>query len=480
VSNVNVGVDRISQLVDAALRQPGARERASGIIKFMCPACRDEGHDAHADNAGLFTHNGTWGCAFAKDTPDGRRHWDAIGRALGAFERDGHTGALVPKAPQPTTAHVPASEPLRVPEAGIIGIARDFAELYAQYLESPLAFFYFVFLAYFGALIAKKVTLDSELRPEPRLFVVLIGESADTRKSTALKTTNGFFRSLGTGFDPPTLYGVGSAEGIAAELKENPDLLLQFDEFKAFVDKAKNEHSVALPMVTTLFETGDYDNRVKAERVSVRGASLSMVAACTSDTYATMFDQRFFAIGLLNRLWLVADRATSRIPVPRMIPEAELEPLRERVRRRLQNIDDAYAANGMRPVVYRLTPAAFARFRDWYETRSGSIFDRRLDTYGHRLMVLLAATTGKSAIDEEIMGAVLALLHYQLDARRECDPVDAENTIAGLEEKIRRALAREGAGSQAPALISALRPLGVEHRRRELDHCRRNGARPEG
>jgi hypothetical protein len=38
--------------------------------------------------------------------------------------------------------------------------------------------------------------------------------------------------------------------------------------------------------------------------------------------------------------------------------------------------------------------------------------------------------------------AVIALLRYQLDVRRECDPVDAENTIAILEEKIRRALAR--------------------------------------
>jgi len=34
---------------------------------------------------------------------------------------------------------------------------------------------------------------------------------------------------------------------------------------------------------------------------------------------------------------------------------------------------------------------------------------------------------------------VITLLHYQLEARRECDPVDAENTIAMLEEKIRRA-----------------------------------------
>src|SRR4030095_7618296 len=118
----------------------------------------------------------------------------------------------------------------------------------------PMAFFYFVFLTYFGALIAKKITLDTELRPEPRLYTVVIGESADTRKSTALRKVDSFFGTLGPLWGPAVLFGVGSAEGLAAELKERPELILHYDEFKSFVDKAKNEHSVALPMVTTLFE----------------------------------------------------------------------------------------------------------------------------------------------------------------------------------------------------------------------------------
>src|SRR5262249_9082376 len=209
---------------------------------------------------------------------------------------------------------------LQVPDEGMIGAGRAFATLHAQYLESPMAFFFFAFLTYFGSVIAKKVTLDTELRPEPRLYTVVLGESADTRKSTALRTTDRFFQSLGVPWEPSVLFGVGSAEGLAAELKQRSELLLHYDEFKSFVDKAKNEHSVALPMVTTLFERGEYDNRTKTERISIRGASLSLVAACTVDTYSTMFDQRFFAIGLLNRLWLVSDRADSPIAVPPMIP----------------------------------------------------------------------------------------------------------------------------------------------------------------
>jgi acetyl esterase/lipase len=104
------------------------------------------------------------------------------------------------------------AEPLRVPDIGLVGIARDFAETYAAHLESPRSFFYFGCLTYLGALIAGKVTLDSELRPEPRLYTVLLGESADTRKSTALRKVDEFFRALGAGYTPPVLFGVGSAE----------------------------------------------------------------------------------------------------------------------------------------------------------------------------------------------------------------------------------------------------------------------------
>jgi len=72
-----------------ALAQPGARRRAGGDVKFRCPGCAADGHDRHQDNARLFARGG-WGCAVApKGSPDGRRHWTAIGIALGALGPDG-------------------------------------------------------------------------------------------------------------------------------------------------------------------------------------------------------------------------------------------------------------------------------------------------------------------------------------------------------------------------------------------------------
>src|SRR5215471_13612012 len=97
----------------------------------------------------------------------------------------------------------------------------------------------------------------------------------------------------------------------------------------------------------------------------MRGASLSLIAACTTDTYATMFDQAFFAIGFLNRLWLVADRSDKRIAIPGKIPEGRLDELRDRVRDLLGRIQAAYQTNECRPVAYPITPEALGMFEDW-------------------------------------------------------------------------------------------------------------------
>lgn len=105
-----VAADHFAVLRDAAMRQPGAVERATGI-KFACPACRDEGFDDPGDNAILF-NDGRWGCAWAKDTALGRKHWEAIGRELGATQRqNGPTPRREAEQIAPQAAHTdgPAS-----------------------------------------------------------------------------------------------------------------------------------------------------------------------------------------------------------------------------------------------------------------------------------------------------------------------------------------------------------------------------------
>ena len=127
------------------------------------------------------------------------------------------------------------------PKFAMGGLAGDFADLYSSYLEPPKEFFYFSFLTCLGSVLANRLTLASEIRPQPRLYTLILGQSADDRKSTAISKTVEFFKeALGTFH---VCYGVGSAEGLQEKIKEcgNNGLLLFFDELKAFVSKCKIE-----------------------------------------------------------------------------------------------------------------------------------------------------------------------------------------------------------------------------------------------
>lgn len=123
---------------------------------------------------------------------------------------------------------------LKFPESVMTGVAGDFANLYSSYLESPKEFFFMAFLTCEGTLLANQLTLDSEITPQPRLYTVLLGESADDRKSTAIKKTVDFFREF---YEErfTVCSGVGSAEGLQQILKKTEDagLLLCFDEFNS-------------------------------------------------------------------------------------------------------------------------------------------------------------------------------------------------------------------------------------------------------
>ena len=61
-------------------------------------------------------------------------------------------------------------------------------------------------------------------------------------------------------------------------------------------------------------------------------------------------------------------------------------------------------------------------------------------TYALRLMALLAVNEGLLEVDEQTVRRAISLCDWQLQVRQFYDPIDADNSIAKMEEKIRRQL----------------------------------------
>jgi hypothetical protein len=321
-------------------------------------------------------------------------------------------------------------DPLAFPEDVMKGLAGDFAKVYSEVMEPPAHFFFLSFLTCLGSVLAGRVTLKSELQPQPRLYTVLLGESADNRKSTAISATVNFFQKALTDF--PVCLGVGSAEGLQKKFATNDNVLLVFDELKSFIGKAKIESSVLLPCVCTLFELNRYESNTKTHELYLEKARLSFLSASTIETYERVWDSTFTDIGMTNRLFIVPGYGNRRFAIPKHIDGKEKAAFTHDLGERLKVITVTPELD--------LTPEAYKLYEHWYLNLERGVHNKRLDTYAMRFMILFAINTGKRIIDEEIIDDVITLMEWQGRARRRYDPIDADNVIAKVEEKIRRVL----------------------------------------
>lgn len=318
------------------------------------------------------------------------------------------------------------------------GAAATFARTYADYLEPPEPFFFMSYLSMLGHMVSDRISIASELYEPPRLYTVLLGESADARKSTAINKTASFYRECLEPGATNQIMGVGSAEGFGKTFKTNHRGILIVDEFQALIQKMRIKNSTLLQAINTLFHLDYYHNETSEKSLKIDNAHLSILAASTLDTYQNMFSATFMNIGFLNRVFVVVADGQKKHSIPKPMPDHEKQKLKNDLADILRFADDLTRHAGL----YRFPISKSARdiYDVWYFSSEKSIFARRLDTYGLRLMPLLAMNEMKSEITFEVMEKVIALLDYQLSARKHADPIDADNRVAKLEMMIRRRL----------------------------------------
>lgn len=358
---------------------------------------------------------------------------------------------------EPEAAPEQRGESLHLPESVYVaaGLAGKFAELFGHYYEVPKEYWLFSFLTILGARLAGKVTLRSDLQPEPRLYTVLLGRSGVEKKSTAIRRTLRFFEEAECA--PPVCHGAGSAEGLAEVLAETKRLLLVQDEFRALLAKVRIEGAVLGPLLTTLYEADTYENRTKRHHIQVRNGHLSLLAASTFDSYQLVWDSHSLAIGLNNRLLVVAGQAQGTVPLVPVVPSAEETALQQRLRGLVEEVE----RRAGQEVVLRLTPDGVAAtdayelalspeaqtvWERWYAKRPRDVYAARLDTIGQRLIILLALVRGElGVVSPETVEVVCQILAWQHRVRTAHDPIDAENIVARLEVGIQRQLQARGA-----------------------------------
>ncbi|MFA5186656.1 MAG: hypothetical protein WC551_09290 [Patescibacteria group bacterium] len=344
------------------------------------------------------------------------------------------------------------------------GAAQNFSELYAANLECPQEFFFHTFMTCLGCLLSGRLSLNSELETQPRLYTVLLGESADVRKSTAINVTVALFQPRLT-----LCCGAGSAEGLATMFKDSNNVLLVYDEFKHFHDKAMAKESTLLTCTNTLFEGNRYQSAVKDAKQSTNivDAHLSILGASTLKTYETMWTTKFTDIGFINRLWIVPGSAEKKHAIPNCISTVGKQGIGDWIDAITDHVGDR--------MVLLIETSARREYDKWYMSIPVSEHSKRLDAYALRLLCLFAANDFSRSVTLDIVQRVTCLCDWQLSMRETCDPVDADNEVAKMEERIRRCLHKQPDTIRNMKQAAHTKRYGIWCFERALDNLMREG-----
>ncbi len=350
---------------------------------------------------------------------------------------------------------------LKFPDSAIIGLGREFTDLYSANYEAPPVFWYHAFLTFLGAWLSKKVVLGGTNEP-PRLYTTLLGLSAWSRKSSSQDDTEDFFARVQNEYygqmsavqaaetgAPSILHGSGSAEGLAKRIQRDQKrpILMKFDELKSLIDKGRQDGSQLMPLLTNTWGKGRWSNETLTYSIELTDAAISLLSACTLKTFESAFRGAEADIGFLNRLWIAPGRSDRVIDVPEA-PSAEARD--KLVKKVVEAIRGLVAVDGgMTQAVF--APDARAFWKAWYTEFQRRVAmsetAARIDSYGLRLCILLAAceqTTLNSqlVITPLVVGAVIQMLEWQMKVREQFYPTIADNQTAAMEQKIRKVLTR--------------------------------------
>jgi len=324
------------------------------------------------------------------------------------------------------------SKELHFPRFIMRGVAGDYATAYSDITEAPKHFYYMAYLTCLGSILADNVRLKTLLNVQPRLYTIFLGQTGRGRKSTPIAITIDFFKQAFDDFN--LMHHANSGEGLGVFLEKSPRTLLVYDEFMGFVSKAIQKGNTLLGTVTTLFEKNQYQTATKEKQLLIENAYLSILAACTTDTWERCWHPDFTAIGLVNRLFLVCGGMEKLAPIPPVLEIGRWKNLLQNTR--------AVVKLAQKIHKYELTPESVRLYDQWYRNTLDhkSVHSVRLDAYALRLMLLLAIVDERYQIDTDIVQDVIQLVTWEHAVRQQLDPIDADNEQAKIELRIRRNL----------------------------------------
>ena len=314
---------------------------------------------------------------------------------------------------------VPSGWPEPPAAAAYHGLAGEIVWAIAPHTEAdPVAVLVQLLVAY-GALVGGGAWFEVEAdRHYPNEFAVLVGDSAVSRKGSALGHVKRLFGEIEADFPSRVKKGLSTGEGVVWMLRDPsgddpgaPDrrLLVTEPEFAKVL--SGRELASLSPVLREAWDGEDLETLTRTSPLRASGARLSLIGHITALELRHCSTTVSMANGFLNRFLFVACRRTQLLP-----KGGEKNPLAKTgLKDRLALVlEHARAAGGL-----RFDPDAKSLWRTTYKEMSKRPMDgltgaltARTEAHTIRLALIYALLDGASSIGVEHLQAALALWDY--------------------------------------------------------------------
>ena len=335
---------------------------------------------------------------------------------------------------------VPSGWPEPPDAAAYHGLAGEIVWAIAPHTEAdPVAVLVQLLVAY-GALIGGGAWFTVErTRHYPNEFAVLIGDSAVSRKGTALGHVKQLLGEVQEDFPSRMKKGLSSGEGVVYLLRDRqgedpgaPDrrLLITEPEFSRVLQG--RELSLLSPILRQAWDGEDLETLTRNRPLHATGAHLALIGHITATELRHCSTTLSIANGFLNRFLFVSCRRTQLLPDGGDVDPLANTGLKDRL---AQALDHARGAGEL-----RFDSGAKRHWRTTYKKMSKRPMEgvtgaltARAEAHSIRLALIYALLDGASSIKVEHLKAGLALWEY---AARSAEWALGEATGVPLAEHI--------------------------------------------
>jgi hypothetical protein len=339
---------------------------------------------------------------------------------------------------------VPSGWPEPPAGAAYHGLAGEIVEAIAPHTEAdPVAVLIQLLVAY-GALIGGGAWFEVEAdRHYPNEFAVLVGDSALSRKGTALGHVKRLFGEIEVNFPSRVKKGLSTGEGVVWMLRDPsaddagaPDrrLLVTEPEFAKVL--SGRELASLSPVLREAWDGEALETLTRTSPLRASDARLSLIGHITAMELRHCSTTVSMANGFLNRFLFVACRRTQLLP-----KGGEKNPLAKTgLKDRLAQVLELARCAGE----LRLHPDAEKHWTATYEEMSERSMEgvtgaltARAEAHTMRLALIYALLDGAISIKVEHLDAALAVWAY---AARSAEWAFGNTTGVPLAERIHRIL----------------------------------------